>query len=68
MSRCIGICHGPRCGDYGGRALRQQLQSEGYKVEVLACQSLCPHGPIARRGEAVVHRATLETLLESEAE
>jgi len=60
--QAVAVCHGPRCGDYGGKALAKKLRAEGYSVEALPCQSLCPHGPIARTADQVLHRATVEAL------
>jgi len=44
----VGVCHGPRCGDYGGRELAENLNLKGVAFEVLDCQSLCPHAPVVR--------------------
>ncbi|PIW45907.1 MAG: hypothetical protein COW18_11030 [Zetaproteobacteria bacterium CG12_big_fil_rev_8_21_14_0_65_54_13] len=56
----IGVCHGPRCSDYGGRTLAETLEARGVSCEQLACQSLCTYAPTARvDGVAVLH-ATAE--------
>ncbi|MBL4775932.1 MAG: (2Fe-2S) ferredoxin domain-containing protein [Mariprofundus sp.] len=60
----IAVCHGPRCGDYGGRALAGTLAARGFQCEVLDCQSLCPYAPIVRIDGAVVHRANMTKLLD----
>ena len=59
----IALCHGPRCGDYGGRALAEILAARGLAYEILDCQSLCPDAPIVRLDGAVVHRANMSKLL-----
>jgi len=61
--RNIAVCHGPRCSDYGGRALAEQLMKQDMAFEILDCQSLCPHFPIVRIDGAVLHRASLEKVL-----
>ena len=64
MKPVIAICHGPRCGDYGGRELAAEWHDQGVRVEVLPCQSLCPHAPIVRVDGQLVHRATARLLAE----
>ncbi len=59
----IGICHGPRCGDYGGRAMAQQLKDKSINFDPLPCQSLCPHAPIARVDGKVLHHTNIEQVL-----
>ncbi len=56
----VGVCHGPRCRDYGGLTLASQLKCQGMAVESLGCQSLCAYSPIVRLHDRVIHRATLE--------
>jgi len=56
----VGICLGPRCRDYGGLALSEQLKCQDVAVETLDCQSLCPYSPIVRLHDRVIHRATDE--------
>jgi NADH:ubiquinone oxidoreductase subunit E len=56
----VGVCHGPRCRDYGGLTLASQLKCQGMAVETLGCQSLCTYSPIVRLHDRVIHRATLE--------
>jgi len=65
QQRRVAVCHGPRCGDYGGRALAEQLTDSGIQVERLDCQSLCPHAPIVRIDGIVKLRAKLDKVLES---
>ncbi|MFQ5345971.1 MAG: (2Fe-2S) ferredoxin domain-containing protein [Mariprofundus sp.] len=62
MSRptVVAICHGPRCRDYGGRALAKQLECQGVTIDVLDCQSLCAYSPVVRMHDRVIHRATEE--------
>ncbi|MDQ6999963.1 MAG: (2Fe-2S) ferredoxin domain-containing protein [Mariprofundus sp.] len=56
----VGVCHGPRCRDYGGLTLAEQLKYQGMAVEALDCQSLCTYSPIVRLHDRVIHRATDE--------
>ncbi|WP_040881390.1 hypothetical protein [Mariprofundus ferrooxydans] len=58
----IGVCHGPRCSDYGGRRLAAGLKDRGITCELLPCQSLCTYAPVVRvHGIATLH-ATLERI------
>jgi len=58
----VGVCHGPRCSDSGGRVLAETLEAHGVICEPLACQSLCTYAPTARvHGIAVLH-ATAERI------
>ena len=59
-----GICHGPRCRDYGGAALLAGLRIRGIAVEAIDCQSLCPHAPVVRLPDRCLPRAGLDDLLE----
>jgi len=59
----VGVCHGPRCGDCGGRALAAELRERGVRVEVLDCQSLCPHAPVARLPDRALLRAGPEQVI-----
>ncbi len=59
----IGVCLGPRCGDYGGRALLDELRSAGIDPVVLECQSLCNFSPVVRLSDRCLLRATLEDVL-----
>jgi len=59
----VGVCHGPRCADYGGRVLATELMQQDIEVEALDCQSLCQHGPIARMDGGICHHASLEQVL-----
>lgn len=59
----IGVCLGPRCGDYGGRVLLAALQARGVAAEAIDCQSLCPSSPVVRLKERCLHRATVEMVL-----
>ncbi|WP_147434063.1 hypothetical protein [Mariprofundus sp. EBB-1] len=61
----LGICHGPRCGDYGGRAMGEALMDRSISFDPLPCQSLCPHAPIARVDGKVLHHTNLEQVLDS---
>jgi len=61
--RRVGVCHGPRCADYGGRVLVEALLSDGVACEQMDCQSLCPDAPIVRIDGAVVHRANIFKVL-----
>jgi len=61
----LGICHGPRCGDYGGRAMADQLDVKSIAFEQLPCQSLCPHAPIARIDNEILHHTNLQQVLDS---
>ncbi|MDQ6996558.1 MAG: hypothetical protein Q9M82_03750, partial [Mariprofundus sp.] len=54
----VGVCHGPRCGDYGGRALAVELRHRKIEVEALDCQSLCPYSPIVRLHEHFLTQAS----------
>jgi len=60
----IGVCYGPRCSDFGSRDMAEELRKQGYEVEDLDCQSLCPHAPAIRVGDRFIHRATAEKLAE----
>jgi len=52
----IGVCHGPRCSDYGGGALAEMLKARGITCELLPCQSLCTYAPVVRvHGIATLH-------------
>jgi len=59
----VGVCHGPRCGDYGGRALAAELSQRNIEIEALDCQSLCPYAPIVRLQDRFIHRATMERVM-----
>jgi len=61
----LGICHGPRCGDYGGRAMAEQLVERSIAFDQLQCQSLCPHAPIARVDDKVLHHTNTEQVLDA---
>jgi NADH:ubiquinone oxidoreductase subunit E len=61
----IGVCQGPRCGDYGGRTLLEALQERGVDAISIACQSLCPSSPVVRLADRCLHRATAERVLEA---
>ncbi|MDQ6969555.1 MAG: (2Fe-2S) ferredoxin domain-containing protein [Mariprofundus sp.] len=61
----VGVCHGPRCADYGGRALADELMASGISYEILECQSLCPHSPVVRIDGIVKLKAKLDKVLES---
>jgi len=56
----IGICHGPRCADYGGKALTAQLNAAGMETAALNCQSLCAYSPVACKAGRIIHRASIE--------
>ncbi len=60
----IGVCYGPRCSDFASRAMAEELRQQGYEVEDLDCQSLCPHAPAVRVGDRFIHRATAEKIAE----
>ncbi|GAV21269.1 hypothetical protein MMIC_P2251 [Mariprofundus micogutta] len=60
----VGVCYGPRCSDFGSREMAKELRQNGYEVEDLDCQSLCPHAPAIRVGDRFIHRATLERINE----
>jgi len=64
LQRLIGVCHGPRCGDYGGRALAEQFMQAGISFEKLDCQSLCPHAPVVRVDGVVKLKANIAKVLE----
>lgn len=52
----VGVCHGPRCSDYGGSRLAAGLKGRGITCEALPCQSLCTYAPLARvYGIATLH-------------
>lgn len=59
----VGICLGPRCGDYGGRELLAALARHGIPARSLGCQSLCPHAPVACLPDRCLLRATRDDLL-----
>lgn len=61
----VGVCHGPRCAAYGGKALLAELKAEGIAAEAVDCQSLCPSSPVVRLAGRCLHRATLEDVLEA---
>lgn len=56
----IGVCLGPRCSDYGGRALAAQLNTAGMETAALDCQSLCAYSPVACKAGRIIHRASIE--------
>ncbi|HKJ83336.1 MAG TPA: hypothetical protein VJ961_04860 [Mariprofundaceae bacterium] len=58
-----GICHGPRCRDYGGRDLLAVLNERGIAAKVIDCQSLCPHSPVVRLPHCHLHRTTAEEVI-----
>jgi len=60
-----GICHGPRCRDYGGAELLARLQAEGIEAEAIDCQSLCPHSPVVRLPERCLPRASLDEVVQA---
>lgn len=60
-----GICHGPRCRDYGGAALLEKLQAQGIEAEAIDCQSLCPHSPVVRLPQRCLPRASLDDVVEA---
>ncbi len=60
----VGICHGPRCADYGGRALAAELREQNIAVEALDCQSLCACSPVARKSGQIIHRASIQRVIE----
>ncbi len=56
----IGVCLGPRCGDYGGRALMQALRDS----EAVNCRSLCAHAPVVALEGRCLLRATAQEVVE----
>ncbi|WP_157821234.1 hypothetical protein [Mariprofundus ferrinatatus] len=44
--------------------MAEELRQQGFEVEDLDCQSLCPHAPAIRVGDRFIHRATLEQVAE----
>lgn len=60
----IEICHGPRCRGYGGEALAAALAGRGIHVEAGDCRSLCACSPIVSVEGRVLHRATIEAVLD----
>ncbi|MDQ6982749.1 MAG: (2Fe-2S) ferredoxin domain-containing protein [Mariprofundus sp.] len=62
-SVAIGVCHGPRCMEYGGQALAEILRGQYIEVEALGCQSLCSYFPIVRLNERVIHRASMDRVM-----
>ncbi|TLS75266.1 hypothetical protein FE236_09900 [Mariprofundus erugo] len=61
----VGVCHGPRCRDYGGSALAGLLQTQGFLCERLPCQSLCSYSPVARMNGIAVLRASMQKLADT---
>jgi len=59
----IAVCHGPRCGAYGGRALLAELQQQGVIAEAVGCQSLCPSSPVVCLVDRCLHRASVESVM-----
>ncbi|HKI61122.1 MAG TPA: hypothetical protein VKA31_02405 [Mariprofundaceae bacterium] len=60
----VGICLGPRCGDYGGRDLLAALLARGIRAQGIDCQSLCQASPVVRLpGHCLLH-ASLEDVLQ----
>jgi len=68
MPKVVGVCHGPVCADYGGRDMATALREQGMDVKVLACQSLCPHAPVARIAGIAILRARCERVMHALAE
>jgi len=64
QQRLIGVCHGPRCSDYGGKALAEQLEAANIPFEILDCQSLCPHSPVVRVDGVVKLKANVAKVFE----
>lgn len=62
--RLIGVCHGPRCSDYGGRALAERFKQTEIPFERLECQSLCPHSPVVRVNGVVKLKANWDKVFE----
>jgi len=58
-----GVCHGPRCRDYGGADLLARLQAAGIDAVAIDCQSLCPHSPVVRLPGRCLPRAKLDTVV-----
>jgi len=58
----VGVCHGSRCADYGGKELAAALRLQGVGFEILACQSLCPHAPVVRIDGLAKLKANLEKI------
>ena len=56
----LKVCIGPRCGDYGGKALLDELAQAGIAAQATECHSLCPHAPIVSLPQYCLHRATLD--------
>jgi len=61
----VGVCHGPRCGDYGGKVLAEMLMDSSIVFDRLPCQSMCPQAPIARVDGEVLHHTNIEQVLAS---
>lgn len=58
----VEICHGPKCGDYGGKANADALRERGILVQELPCQSLCQHAPVAKVNGIALLKSTPESI------
>jgi NADH:ubiquinone oxidoreductase subunit E len=61
----IEVCHGPRCSDYGGKALRKDLRANGIDSCMVLCQSLCTYSPVVKIDGNIMLHVTTEDILKT---
>lgn len=60
----VHVCHGPRCGDYGGHALSRLLSEKGIESHAVPCQSLCTYSPVVQLSGRAILNATIDEVFE----
>jgi len=60
----IEVCHGPKCSDFGGRVISEELHALGFTTFDGDCRSLCPHAPVALVNDRLITKATTGKIVE----
>ena len=60
----IEVCHGPKCSDFGGRELSDELDAFDIQSFAGDCRSQCPHAPVVFVDDRLITKATVEKVIE----